>query len=407
MRAPLRARIAVEQRRVVILGSTGSIGRQTLDVIAAQGALRVCGLAAGDNWRLLAEQARAFGPEAVALAAERHAAELKAAAPAGTAVLAGPGAMCELVRRTRPELLVNGVVGSAGLAPTMAAIECGSALAIANKETLVMAGAIVMPAARAAGAAVLPVDSEHSAIFQCLSAGRAEEVRRVVLTASGGALRDWSDEQAERATVADALRHPTWSMGRKVTIDSATLMNKALEVVEAHWLFGLPPEKIQVLLHGESVIHAMVEYCDGSVIAQLGRPDMTTPIAYALSWPWRANRDVAPLDLAAAGRLTFSPLSPRLARAVGLGYDAIRRGGTAGAVLNAANEAAVEAFLAGRVAFGRIVPLVEEVMNLTPPQAEVSLSALLAADAWARQQTARLVESKDASAAGPRRQASP
>ncbi|MGB2824297.1 MAG: 1-deoxy-D-xylulose-5-phosphate reductoisomerase, partial [Phycisphaerae bacterium] len=270
--------------------------------------------------------------------------------------------------------------------PTLAAIECGSTLAIANKETLVMAGAIVIPAARSAGVDVLPVDSEHSAIFQCLAAGRREEVRRVVITASGGALRDWDEREVRGATVADALKHPTWDMGRKITIDSATLVNKALEVVEAHWLFDLPGEQVEVIGHAESIVHSFVEFCDGSVIAQMGRPEMTTPIAYALSYPRRAPRDVPPLDLPALGRLTFWELTDRFARAVELGYEAVRRGGTAGAVLNAANEAAVEAFLEGRIGFGEIVPLVEMVLNISEPAAEVTLEDLLAADEWARRQ---------------------
>jgi 1-deoxy-D-xylulose-5-phosphate reductoisomerase len=380
----------VQSKRIAILGSTGSIGRQSLEVISSQPGLTVCALAAGGNWRLLAEQARACrpAPAAVAIAAADAAGELAAAVPAGTKVLAGPEAMTDLVRLTRPDMVLSGVVGTAGLSPTLAAIECGAALGIANKETLVMAGAIVMPAARAAGVPVLPVDSEHSAIFQCLAAGRREEVRRVVITASGGALRDWDARSAENATVADALKHPTWSMGRKITIDSATLINKALEVVEAHWLFDLPAEQIRVVLHGESVVHSYVEFCDGSVIAQLGQPDMTTPIAYALCWPRRAVRDVPALDLAVLGTLTFRPLADRFERAVNLGYQAVRRGGTAGAVLNAANEAAVEAFLAGQIPFGRIVPLVESVMNLAAQRTEVTLEALLAADRWARQQVA-------------------
>jgi 1-deoxy-D-xylulose-5-phosphate reductoisomerase len=379
-------------RRVTILGSTGSIGRQALAVIASQDDLRVAGLAAGNNWRLLAQQAATFRPQAVALAAQRHAGDLAAALPAGVELVGGPDAMTQLVRNTRPDVLLSGVMGSAGLAPTLAAIECGSALAIANKETLVMAGAIVVPAARQAGVPLLPVDSEHSAVFQCLAAGRSEEVRRVILTASGGALRDWTDEAADDATVEQALRHPTWSMGRKITVDSATLMNKALEVVEAHWLFDLPPEKIEVLLHGESIVHSMVEFRDGSVIAQLGRPDMATPIAYALNWPRRAQRAAAPLDLPAIGRLTFGAPTPRMHRAVALGFAAIRRGGTAGAVLNAANEAAVEAFLAGRIRFGRIVDLVETIVNHAPASDEVSLDALVAADAWARQEVARGID---------------
>lgn len=299
--------------------------------------------------------------------------------------------MCELVEKASPDVLLSGVVGSAGLAPTLKAIECGSTLAIANKETLVMAGAIVMPAAAKAGLDILPVDSEHSAIFQCLQAGRREEVSRVVITASGGALRDWPGERVASASVDDALNHPTWQMGRKITIDSATLINKALEIVEAHWLFDLSADQIKVVVHPQSIVHSYVEFCDGSVIAQMGQPDMMLPIAYALGYPDRIERKAGPLDLPAIGMLTFSQCEGRFARAVELGYQAIRRGGLAGAVLNSANEAAVQAFLEGRISFGQIVPMVEEILNRTPQADEVTLDALLKADRWAREQVAALI----------------
>ncbi|MCE5325546.1 MAG: 1-deoxy-D-xylulose-5-phosphate reductoisomerase [Planctomycetaceae bacterium] len=372
-------------KRVAILGSTGSIGRQALEVIDSTPGLSVCALAAGGNWELLAEQARKFRPQVVAIADGRNHSELRSCLGSGVEVLTGPDAMTELVRRSRPDILLTALVGSAGLAPTLAGIECGADLAIANKETLVMAGAVVMPAARAAGVAVLPVDSEHSAIFQCLAAGKRSEVRRVIITASGGALRDWAADRAESATVAEALNHPTWQMGPKITVDSATLINKALEIVEAHWFFDLPADEIAVVLHEQSIVHSLVEYCDGSVIAQMGRPDMTGPIAYALCHPHRRARGGAPLDLAAVGTLTFRRVEGRFARAVELGFEAIRRGGTAGAVLNSANEAAVAAFLAGKIRFGRIVPLVEEILNRAPrgPR-NVTLEALVEADAWAR-----------------------
>ena len=379
-------------RRVAILGSTGSIGRQTLEVIASQPDLRVCALAAGSGWELLARQAAEFAPEAVALADEEAAERILSQLPDGVDLLGGPEAMSELIGAVRPDIVLSGVVGAAGLGPTLAAIECGATLAIANKETLVMAGAIVMPAARAAGVSVLPVDSEHSAIFQCLASGRRSEVNRVVITASGGALRDWDEQAAARATVDDALNHPTWAMGPKITIDSATLINKALEIVEAHWLFDLSAEQIDVVIHPESIVHSYVEFCDGSVIAQMGLPDMTTPIAYALSHPARAPRDVAPLDLAAVGALTFSRPEGRLARAVELGFEAIRLGGAAGAVLNGANEAAVEAFIDGKIVFGQIVPIVEETLNRAVPIEEVTLEGLLSADAWARQEVALTVD---------------
>jgi len=372
-------------KRIAILGSTGSIGRQALEVIASTPGLEVCALAAGTNGRLLGEQSRAFNPKIVAIADPAARGEVAAQVPAGTEVLCGPDAMTELVRRSRPDVLLSGIVGSAGLAPTLAAIEAGATLAIANKETLVMAGAIVMPAARAKKLPVLPVDSEHSAIFQCLFAGRRDEVRHVTITASGGALRDWEPHKVASATVQDALNHPTWQMGRKITIDSATLINKALEIVEAHWLFDLTPEQIKVVIHPESIIHSLVEFCDGSVIAQMAKPDMTLPIAYALTYPDRPRRATPPLDLAALGKLTFRPLTERFTRAVELGYEVIRRGGVSGAVVNAANEAAVEAFLQGRITFGQIVGLVEDILNKCPQIADITLQALLDADAWARE----------------------
>ena len=373
-------------KRIAILGSTGSIGCQTLDVIKDSGALEVCALAARGNWELLAEQSRQFAPQAIALADIDEAHNLRKALDEDIQVLTGPEAMTKLVETVRPDILLSGVVGSAGLAPTLAAIKCRATLAIANKETLVMAGAIVMPAVQQAQLSLLPVDSEHSAIFQCLASGKRSEVRKVTITASGGALRDLDDLAATEATVDQALAHPTWQMGRKITIDSATMMNKALEVVEAHWLFDLSVDEIEVVQHGESIVHSYVEYCDGSVIAQLGRPDMTTPIAYALHYPDRPVRQGPPLDLAALGSLNFAPLAPRFQRAVDLGFEVIARGGLAGAVLNGANEAAVEAFLDGNIRFGQIVELVETVLKYTPATDEITLEGLLQADRWAREQ---------------------
>ena len=384
-------------RRLAILGCTGSIGRQTLDVLGELEGLEVCAFGAGGNWRLLAEQARRHRPGAVAIADASVAPHLRGELPPGTELLAGPEAMTELLHRTRPDIVLNGIVGAAGLAPTLAAIGLGATPAIANKETLVMAGAIVMPAARAAGLTILPVDSEHSAIFQCLQAGKRSEVRRVVLTASGGALRDWPEPDAAKASVQDALNHPTWEMGRKITIDSATLINKALEVIEAHWLFDLAADQIQVVLHSESILHSAVEFCDGSIIAQLGRPDMTTPIAYALSYPDRPRRGSKPLDLASVGKLTLAPLAGRFGRAVNLGYRVIEQGGVSGAVLNAANETAVARFLAGKIPFGRILDIVEEVLNLCPTCEHITLAELMRGCLGAEQVAMRL-EQKSARA---------
>ncbi len=381
------------EKRIAILGSTGSIGRQALDVVSSLDGIRVCALAAGGNWELLADQARRFRPELVAIATDEGGDLLRKRLSDGTNVLTGPDAMTELVRRSRPDVLLTAVVGVAGLSPTLAGIECGSALAIANKETLVMAGAVIMPAARRAGVQVVPVDSEHSAIFQCLAAGKRSEVRRIVITASGGALRGWSPEAGENAGVQDALNHPTWEMGPKITVDSATLINKALEIVEAHWLFDLAAEQIQVVLHDESVVHSYVEFWDGSVIAQMGRPDMTTPIAYAICYPDRPHRQVPPLELPDLGSLTFRRPEGRFARAVNLGYEAIRKGPKAAAALNSADEAAVRAFLDGKIGFGRIVPLVEDTLDRAPSEADkkVELDELLEADAWARREVARAI----------------
>lgn len=378
-------------KRIAILGSTGSIGRQTLDVIQSSDDLEVCALAAGANWKLLAEQTRRFAPQAVAISDIDEAHNLRNALDENIRVLTGPDAMCQLVETVKPDILLSGVVGSAGLAPTLEAIKHKASLAIANKETLVMAGEIIMPAVRNAKLNLLPVDSEHSAIFQCLTSGKRSEVRSVTITASGGALRDMDDQTAAAATVEQALAHPTWEMGQKITIDSATLMNKALEVVEAHWLFDLSTDEINVVQHDESIIHSYVEFCDGSVIAQLGQPDMTTPIAYALHWPDRPVRKSAPLDLAAVGSLNFAPLTPRFQQAVDLGFETIERGGLAGAVLNGANEAAVRKFLKGNIRFGQIVELVETVLKYTPAVDEVTLEGLLQADQWARQQVSEQI----------------
>ncbi|MBN1942912.1 MAG: 1-deoxy-D-xylulose-5-phosphate reductoisomerase [Phycisphaerae bacterium] len=396
--------IDVMSRRIAILGSTGSIGRQALEWLSGESGMSICALGAGNSAELLARQVREHRPQAVGLASEQAAEALREQLPDGVELFSGPGAMCQLIRHTRPDVVLQAVVGAAGLQSTLTAVECGSTLALANKESLVCAGAVVMPAARRAGVAVLPVDSEHAGIFQCLQGAEKKDVRRVIITSSGGALRNLADEQAEKATVEEALNHPTWTMGKKITIDSATLMNKALEIIEAHWLFDLPAERIEVVLHPQSVIHAMVEFRDGSMLAHLASPDMKGPIAYALSYPDRPGRETtAPMDLPALGRLEFQPLTGRFGRAVNLGYEAIRRGGPAGAVLNAANEAAVEAFLQGKIRFGEILTLIETVFRQAegresfpdtasqPNEESDTLSTLLSADAWARKKIKQLL----------------
>ena len=383
-------------KRVAILGSTGSIGQQALELLDEPPALQPCGLGAGNNWERLCEQVRRYHPQAVAIASVESARKIAPHLPDDVELLSGPDAMCELVRRTRPDIVLSAVVGAAGLSPTLAAIETGATLALANKETLVCAGEIVMPAARDAGVPVLPVDSEHSGIFQCMRSGLRKDVRRVIITSSGGSLRDLDDSAAAEATVEQALAHPTWQMGPKITIDSATLMNKALEVIEAHWLFDLAAEQIEVVIHPQSIVHAMVEFCDGSVIAQLANPDMKGPIAYALHYPDRPQRELASLDFNSVSNLEFRPVTGRFTRALELAYEVIRRGGASGAVMNAANEAAVDAFLTGRIPFGRIVPLVEQVLGKWTDSADttITLNALMEADNWARQQIASALSYK-------------
>jgi len=303
----------------------------------------------------------------------------------------GSEAVAKVVASPEVAIVVSAVVGSAGLHGTWAALAAGKTVALANKESLVMGGALVTRLARQHGAAILPVDSEHSAVFQALQAGRAHEVRKVILTASGGPFRTYSDEQLESVTVAEALEHPTWDMGRKITIDSATLMNKALEIIEARWLFDLRPDQIGVVIHPQSIVHSLVEFIDGSVIAQMSVPDMKLPIQYALCWPDRKKGLVQTLNWEQAMRLDFEPPDFERFAALRLGLEVARAGGTAGAVLNAANETAVEAFLGGELAFRDIVPLVQDVLEHHDFDPNPTLDQLLAADRWARQEALRWV----------------
>ena len=377
------------QHRVVILGSTGSIGQAALDVVAAlPDRLKVVGLAAWRSWELLAEQARRFGVPSVALADVTHAHALQATCPVGTRVLSGPDGLVELVRSAEADHVLAAIVGAAGLPATLAAVERGLTVGLANKESLVVAGSLLMPLAARTGSTLIPVDSEHSAIFQALHCGRPAEVRRLYLTASGGPFRTWSAERIAGATLADALNHPTWSMGPKITIDSATMMNKALEIIEARHLFGVAPEQIEVLIHPESIVHSLVEYCDGSTIAQLGVPDMRTPIQYALTYPERVAGRAAPLNWRQVRRLTFEPPDEERFPALRLGMEAARAGGSSGAVLNAANEAAVARFRAGALRFVEITAVTADVLHRHQHIATPTLAELLAADAWARQEVA-------------------
>jgi len=377
-------------KRVVILGSTGSIGRSTLDVIAGlHEDVQVVGLAARRDWQRLAQQAVEFRVPTIALADEPHYAELEAAAPLGTRILVGPAGLVELVRSTDADFLVAAIVGAAGLPATLAAVEKGIDVGLANKESLVVAGAVIMPLAHRTGSRLIPIDSEHSAVFQCLRSGRPEEVQRIYLTASGGPFRTWPSERLEQATLADALNHPVWSMGPKITIDSATMMNKALEVIEAHYLFELAVEQIEVLVHPEAIVHSMVEFCDGSVIAQLGTPDMRTPIQYALTFPERRPARGQRLDWRQVRRLNFEPPDDRRFQALQLGFAAARRGGTSGAVLNAANEAAVERFRQGTIRFGQISTLAAHALESHRFLEQPTLPQLLECDAWAREEVCR------------------
>lgn len=380
-------------KRITILGSTGSIGTSTLDVAHALGpGYPVVGLGAKRRWRELAAQCEAVRPLAVAVADPASEGSIRPLLSSNVELLVGPEGLVELARRGDSDFIVAAIVGAAGLPSTVAAVGAGKQVGLANKEALVVAGSLLVPLARRTGAALLPIDSEHSAVFQAMAAGKRHEVHKVYLTASGGPFRTWSAEEMARATLGDALRHPTWSMGPKTTIDSATMMNKALEIIEARWLFDLEPDSIEVLIHPESIIHSMVEFRDGSVIAQLGTPDMRTPIQYAITYPDRLEGCSRRLDFSTLRRLNFEPPDLERFPALRLGYEVARAGGTAGAVMNAANEAAVEAFRQERISFVEIVELTERVLARHRVVREPDLETLLAADSWAREQVAAFVK---------------
>jgi 1-deoxy-D-xylulose-5-phosphate reductoisomerase len=377
--APYTQRVA---RRVLILGSTGSIGEQALEVVVGSDQLEIAGLSAGHRWERLAEQAVEHGVERIALS-RPDAAELAATELGDRArVLAGDEGVRELVTSSEPDLVLNAIVGSAGLGPTIVALSEGIDLALANKESLVVGGELVSALAEAGGGRLIPVDSEHSALFQLVRGAEAGAVERLVLTASGGPFRGRPDLAG--ISPEEALAHPTWEMGGRITVDSATLMNKGFEVIEAHHLFGLPYERIDVVVHPQSIVHGLVTLNDGASLAHLGLPDMRVPISYALHYPERADVDVPVLDLATAGRLDFEPPDLDLFGCLRLAREAGIAGGTAPCVLNAADEVAVAAFLAGRLQFTGIAEVVEECLEMIPARPPTHFDDLFAVDAEAR-----------------------
>ncbi|TMW73240.1 1-deoxy-D-xylulose-5-phosphate reductoisomerase [Alteribacter natronophilus] len=372
-------------KKIILLGSTGSIGVQTLEVIEAHpDRFRVEALTCGKNIKLAAEQIRMFGPSFVSTGSKEDASRLQEMIPSHIEVGYGEEGLLEAVRRSG-DIIVNALMGSVGLNPTLEGMKTGKDVALANKETLVTAGHIVTEQAEQSGVKLIPVDSEHSAIYQCLEGNRAEDADRLILTASGGSFRDLSRNELSDVTVEDALKHPNWSMGAKITIDSATMMNKGLEVIEARWLFDIPYERIDVILHKESMIHSMVEYIDGSVLAHLGTPDMKVPIQYALSLP--ARHEVPGrkrLDLWEIGKLHFEKPDLDRFRCLKMAYDAGRAGGTAPAVMNAANEVAVEAFLNRQISFLEIEDLIDEALQHHSVQASPDLETIIETDRLTR-----------------------
>lgn len=382
-------------RRLIILGSTGSIGTQALDIVRRHpDRFEIVGLAAAASHELLIGQVREFMPPVAAVSDENAAVELKAGLEGlrSVEILAGPDAAEQLARDVEADLVLNSMVGAVGLGPTLAALQSGKVLALANKESLVVGGDLVMDLVKSEPERLVPVDSEHAALAQCLRGERREDLRRVVITASGGPFRGWTREELERASVKEALAHPTWRMGPKITIDSATLMNKGLEVIEAHFLFGLDYSEIDVVVHPESVIHGIAEFRDGAMMAQLSTPDMRLPIQLALAFPDRLPAGVEPLDLAGLGNLTFEPLDHEAFPALDLAYRVGREGSTFPAVLNAANEVSVWAFLEGKIPLTGIPETVSRVLDEHDPASVVSAVSLERADSWARQRASDLIE---------------
>jgi 1-deoxy-D-xylulose-5-phosphate reductoisomerase len=372
-------------KRLTILGSTGSIGRSTLEVVANnRQSLKVVALAAGRNIDLLESQIKTFSPEVVAVADEGTALALRKRVN-GVSVLTGAEGVNSVASYEQSDFVISSIVGSAGLMPTMAAIRAGKTVGLANKEALVMAGEIVMAEARKRGVKIIPVDSEHSAVFQCIEGHKRTGIRRIILTASGGPFVGRKKKELEDITVKEALKHPNWSMGKKISIDSATLMNKGLEVIEACWLFDMLPEKVSVLIHPQSIVHSLVEFIDRSCLAQMSMPDMKGPISYALSYPDRIADPIPPLELDMIGTLTFRMPDSETFPCLSYAYDAIRAGGTMPCVLNASNEEAVNAFLDGRIGFNKISLVIRKTVDSHKARAVSGLEDIMDADRWSRE----------------------
>lgn len=373
-------------KKLVVLGSTGSIGQSALDVAGRfPDRVEIIGLSAGTNVDLLAEQAQKFKARCVVLKDERTAEDFRRFGLSGIEVWQGMEGLCRLAALPEADTVVNGLVGSLGLRPSLAALDSGKRLCLANKEALVMGGELVLKAAREGGGELMPVDSEHSALFQCLLGGKRKEVRRIVLTASGGPFLNWSKEKMALATPAQALKHPTWQMGKKITVDSATLFNKTLEVIEAHFLFGLPPDKIEVLVHPQSIAHSLVEFRDGSTLAQLGPPDMRIPLQYAIFYPERLDGPAIALDLGGIEMLKFLPVDQERFPSLKMAYRALEKGGTAPAVLAAADERAVQLFLEGEISFGEIFELVGLALETHRPVLSPTVEGIEEAERWTHQ----------------------
>jgi 1-deoxy-D-xylulose-5-phosphate reductoisomerase len=380
-------------KKISILGSTGSIGRQTLDVVSQHPEkFSVVGLAAGSNIELLKEQILKFSPRAVSVQNEETASALASLIkPCDTQILHGLKGVEQIAILSEADLVVSAMVGASGLRPTLAAARAGKDIALANKESLVIAGEILTAEVQKRGTKLLPIDSEHSALFQALECGKRNHVKRLILTASGGPFLNTPQDQLEDVSVEVALNHPTWKMGKKITIDSATLMNKGFEVIEAKWLFGFKPDQISVWIHPQSIVHSMVEYIDGSVISQMGKPDMRIPIAFAISYPERISMNTNPVVPESFGELSFQDVDYSQFPSLSLAFDALREGGTMPSVMNGANEVAVSAFLSGQMKFTGIINTVKKVMDLHKTQPANTLDAVLESDLWARNTAQSLI----------------